>query len=142
MLHEPRGFIGDLQGAVKLMGANTLFAGRHEVSGLKPDMQLDVAALKNGANRHGELALAGATAAQAQSAALYVRNAVKTTTARAMCALRPNDSLKPSNSCGFIVEMGLRQNGHDGFPLRLIISESPRTCQVYNSPPQGGRELK
>src|SRR5260370_14303563 len=133
MRHEPSGLVGDLQGAVKLMGADALFSGRHQVRSLKPDMQPNVAALKDGAHGHGKFALARAAAAHAHTSAFHVRNAIKAATTRAMRTLRPHDCLQPGKGCGFVVKVRCRQNGHDGFPLRLFISRGTRTCQVYNS---------
>jgi hypothetical protein len=49
---------------LKLMRADTLLAGGHEVRSLKPQMQFDLAVLKNGADLHREFALARAAATQ------------------------------------------------------------------------------
>src|SRR5258708_27934894 len=65
----------------------------HQVRGLKPDVQLDVAALKYGAHGHGKFALAGAAAAHAHTDALHIRDAIKTATTGAMRPLRPHDTL-------------------------------------------------
>ena len=46
------------------MRADTLLAGDHEVRSLKPQMQFDLAVLKNGADLHREFALARAAATQ------------------------------------------------------------------------------
>src|SRR5664279_824621 len=122
VFHEPSSLVGHLQSAMKLMSADALFAGRHQVSSLEPDMQLDVAALKDGAHGHSEFAFAGATAAQAHASAFHVSNPVKATTARAMRTLRPHNSLQPRKGGGFVVKVRRGQNGHNGLPLRLTIS--------------------
>src|SRR3954453_17853657 len=93
MLHEPRGFVGNFQWAVKLMGADAFFAGRHQVGGLKPDVKLDVAALKNGADRDRKFTLAGAAAAHAHAGALHIGDAIEAAAARAVRTLRPYDCL-------------------------------------------------
>jgi hypothetical protein len=49
------------------MRADTLLAGGHEVRSLKPQMQFDLAVLKNGADLHHEFALARAAATQAST---------------------------------------------------------------------------
>jgi hypothetical protein len=49
---------------LKVMRADTLLAGDHEVRSLKPQMQFDLAVLKNGADLHREFALARAAATQ------------------------------------------------------------------------------
>ena len=55
MRHEPSGLVGHAKGALKLLAADAFLAGTHKVHGLQPDMQLNLAALKHGANRYREL---------------------------------------------------------------------------------------
>jgi hypothetical protein len=55
MGHEPRGLIGHAQHALKLFRADAFLAGRHQLHGLQPDVQLDLAALEHRPNRYGEL---------------------------------------------------------------------------------------
>ena len=121
MFHKPCRLVSDLQRAVQMVSTDALLAGCHEVRGLKPDAQLDVAALKNGTDRDREFALAGAAAAQAGPAARYVRNAVKAAAAGAMRSLRPYDLLKSRNGRGLIVEVRRGQDGHGGFSLWLTL---------------------
>ena len=83
MLHEPCGLVGDFQRAVQLVGAKALLAARHQMRGLKPLVQLHMAALENGADCGRKFALAGPTTAQTGAAALHWRNAIKAATARA-----------------------------------------------------------
>src|SRR3982750_4149361 len=52
--HKPRRLQGDAQGAVKLVRADALLARHHQEDRLKPEMQLDMAALKDGAHFDGE----------------------------------------------------------------------------------------
>ena len=114
MAHEPRGFEGDAQGPVKLIGANAFLARHHEEYGLQPDVQLDVAGLEDGADLHGKglaagIALVGAYAgAFARQLAATVHNAAM----GAYAALRPYAGLYPV-VCGlFIVEMGGVKDRH------------------------------
>jgi hypothetical protein len=63
------------------------------MSGLKPEVQFDLAVLENGPDLDGEFALAGAAATQTNATALDRRNAIKTTAFRAERPVGPNDSL-------------------------------------------------
>src|SRR3546814_20810118 len=51
---EPRGCIVGAEHALELKGAHALLAGGHELSGQHPLGQLDLAALHDGADSHGE----------------------------------------------------------------------------------------
>src|SRR4051812_21958297 len=51
---KPRGFEGASQSAVKLVAANALLAGAHQVHGLQPMSHGNVAGLEHGADLHGE----------------------------------------------------------------------------------------
>jgi len=138
MLHEPRRLVSDLQSAVQLMRAHTLLAGSQKVRRLKPLVQLDMAALKDRPNRNRKFALARSTAAQSGAAALDRCDAVKTTTARAIDTLRPDDLLKPGDSRFFVVEVRGGKNGHRSNSLTLNI-ESGIVLVKYIIPLTGGR---
>jgi hypothetical protein len=97
---------------VQLMGANSLLAGRHQVSGLKPDVQFNVAILENRPDSHCELALARATAAQTGARTLDSSNAIKPTTAGAMWAFRPHNCFKARNGSGLAMEVWLGKYTH------------------------------
>ena len=58
MRHEPCRLVRDLQGAVQLVGAYAFLRGAHEIDALEPQIQFDVARLKDGAHGDGELAAA------------------------------------------------------------------------------------
>ena len=109
MLHKPCGFVGDLERAMQLVGADAFLAARHQMRGLKPLVQLHMAALEDRSDRDGEFALAWPAAAQSGAAALDRRNPIKAAAARTERPLRPYNCFKPSDRCGFVVEMGLRK---------------------------------
>jgi hypothetical protein len=52
---EPSRFEADPEHPMQLMRAHPLFRGGKQVHRLEPDMQPDLAALHDGADRHGEL---------------------------------------------------------------------------------------
>ena len=64
--HEPRRFVLAVQDAHKLMAADTLLAAAHQINGLQPLVQRNMAGLEHRPDFHGELALAGAAAIQAE----------------------------------------------------------------------------
>ena len=112
MFHEPCGFVLDFQRAVELVSADPFLAGPHQMRGLEPFVQRNMAALENRPDRNGKFALAGAAAPQASATTLYHRNPIKAATARAIGTLRPYNRFEASDGSGFAVEMGLRENGH------------------------------
>jgi hypothetical protein len=116
-----------------LMGADALFAGRHQMRGLKPEVQLNLAVLENRSDLDRKFALAGAAAAQANATALDWSNSVKTTAFRAERPIRPDDSFQSGVGCGLVMEVRCGQNGHNQNPLVPQYLLTYRTCQVYNS---------
>src|SRR5579883_2874537 len=120
VLHEPCGFVSNLQCAMELMRANSFFAGGHQVCGLKPLMQLDMAALENGAYGDGEFPFARSAAAQPSPTTLDHRDAIKAAATRAVRTIGPNDCLKARNRGLFIVEMRLRKQRH-GCPRKPMV---------------------
>ena len=119
MSHEPCGFQGHAQGAVKLIGAYTLLARANQEHRLKPDMQLDVAGLEDGPDLHGErlataIALVGAyTGAVAFQLAYAV---LAGATVRANGSIGPHAGLDKLICCLFIVKVGGAQYRHDVSP--------------------------
>lgn len=87
--HEPSRFIGDADGAVNFVGADAVLARIEHVSGHPPFRERNLAALKNGANSHGELALTvvAIVEAGASGLALHLGNLIGVATA-AMAAER------------------------------------------------------
>jgi len=55
MCHEPSRFVSHPKRAVQLMGAHTLFGGAKEMHSLKPDVQGNLRAFKDCADRNGKL---------------------------------------------------------------------------------------
>ena len=68
--HEPRGLESDAKGAVELVRADALLAARHQVEGLQPEVQRNVALLEDGADGHPELAAAGIALVEAEAGGL------------------------------------------------------------------------
>ena len=81
--HEPSGLEGDAQGSVQLVCADALLGRANKEHRLKPDMQLDVAGLKNGADLDGEwlAALVALVSAYAGALALQLVNSILTCSA-------------------------------------------------------------
>src|SRR3546814_787550 len=94
---EPRGFIVGAEHALELKGAHALLAGGHELSGQHPLGQLDLAALHDGADSHGEglAAFFALMHARTGGLALELGNAVGVgiATVRADGAVRPQQAL-------------------------------------------------
>ena len=55
MAHEPCGLVADVHHPVELMGADAFLAAGHQVEGLQPLVQGDLAALHDGAHRDREI---------------------------------------------------------------------------------------
>src|SRR5579885_149466 len=125
MAHEPRGFQGDAQGAVKLIRANALLAGRDEEDRLQPQAQRDMAGLKDGADLDGKrfpavVALVGADPGAFAGQLAY---ALGRAAMHAKRAVRP-DARFNEGVCGFfVVEVrgGKDGSGHDSSPMAEIL---------------------
>ena len=115
----------DFQDAVKLMAADALLAGHHQVNGLQPLVQRNVAFFKDRANAHSELlaalcALFEAVALDAFRVLLgcFGANASQRIDLAAVAAVRadrtigPDDAFDMRKGCGFVVHVRLGQNGH------------------------------
>jgi len=98
------------------------------VSGLKPQMQFDVAGLENGADRGAELQLALQAALEPRTRRLAANhgNTINATTMRAYGTVRPHDGLKALVGRLLAVEMRLRKDAHD--------SDSNSLSQKLDSP--------
>ena len=117
--HEPSGLEGYAQGPVKLIAADTLPAAAHEMHGLQPEVELDVAGLKGGSDLHGKWLHAVVAFVQPDTggSASQLLDVTERTAVRADRAFRPNASF---------------QEGKGGFlPLEMLGSEdrlSHRSC--------------
>lgn len=138
--HKPRRLVRHAKHTLKLLAANALLAGAHQVHSLKPYIQLDLAALKHRADRYRELlatvlALVKASAMRvAFELVMVLRNG---SAVRANRSIRPANVFKPFAGFGFVFEFGLVQNrfGHDCFPYLWRHYACLRwVCQPYNSP--------
>lgn len=96
MRHEPRSLVRDAEGAVELVRAHALFGRAEKQHGLQPDIQLDLAALENGANRDSELLAAIPALVEAGTMRFALKLVVVANDAamRAHRAVRPLDALK------------------------------------------------
>jgi hypothetical protein len=92
MGHEPCSLVGDTQGAVNLMGADSLFGGTQQVNRQQPLGQANFAALKNSAYGHGELF----TASHALHKAWTMGFALKRIRASYGAAMRAYRAIRPA----------------------------------------------
>ena len=144
MGHEPSGLEGHTKGAVKLLGTDALLGGTHQVDGLQPQVQRDVAGLEDRADANRELGLAIAALFQAVTLNAFRvflaglgANAFKdihvadAATVRADRTLRPKHRLNMGKRCGFVVHVFGGQDRHGGF-LALYKEGKPPSvvCQV------------
>jgi hypothetical protein len=111
---------------MQLVRADALLGGCQQMCRLEPLMQLHMAALKDGADRDGKFAFAGATAPQPGATALDQSDAVKAATARAKRSLRPYNHLQPGDCSRFVMEMRRGKNAHG-------LSRIPLTRNIESS---------
>ncbi len=103
---------------MKLMRADALFAGRHQVDRLKHLVQRNVRALKNRADLDRKLLAAIATFTEAKARfAKIVMLAAHRAAMRANRTLGPKHAFQMLEGFGFIVKVGLRKDGHWLSPL-------------------------
>lgn len=117
--HEPRGLVCYLKNAVKLVAADALFAGHHQVDSLQPLEHFDVAFLKDRTLADGELLAALAALPQAvtlfalgvlfaglRADALKLVGAIDHAAMRADRAVRPQNAFDVRKRCGFVMHVG------------------------------------
>jgi len=113
---KPRGLVGDLQHAVQLVGGNALLAARQQVDRLQHLVQRDMRGLENRSNLHGERLPALATLLQPKPGRLALQFVdafgVSIAAVGANRTIRPKHAFQIRESGGFIVKVGLGQNGH------------------------------
>ncbi len=102
---------------MQLVSADPLFAAGHQIDGLQHQVERDAAMLENGADLHGELALAMTALLEAHANALRrvgldVRDAVNGSTMRARRAFGPDHAFEIIESRRFIVKVGGRKDRH------------------------------
>lgn len=102
--HEPSRFVGDAENAMDLVAAHALLAAAKKVSGLKPEMELDVAGLEHRLDRGRKLLLAVAAATKADPTTLHKCNPIQAAAMRTDGAFRPNQAFKLGISGGFVVK--------------------------------------
>lgn len=125
MTQEPRGFHAAIKHPLNLAGADAFLAGAHQMDDLQPQMQRQVAGLKNGPHTHGERLLAAVTLAKAWTGGLAVQAADAITGA----AKRANGTVGPemrfdvfeSSGFGFELGGGKDRGGHGGISYGQIV---------------------
>jgi hypothetical protein len=108
MPEEPRGFHATLEGALKLAGADTFFAGAHQVNRLEPHAQWHVARFHDGAHLDGERLAAGVALAETRAGAFALQSADVfrgCAAVRAYWTIRPEPRFNESVSRFLAVEM-------------------------------------
>lgn len=110
--HEPCGFVGNAERAVQLVRAHALLGRAEKQHGLQPNIQLDLAALKDGAHRNSELLAAITALPQARTVGLAIKLVMLAYDAamRAYRAARPLDALKVFARLVGVLEVGLIQS--------------------------------
>ena len=113
MREEPRRLVLNLKHAMQLVRANALLGRAKKMNGLQALMQRDVSAFENRADLHGELFAAIRAFAETDARLAKVVMLSRSGAAmRANRAVRPQDTLQMGEGLGFVVEVGLRENGH------------------------------
>jgi hypothetical protein len=111
----PSGLQSAAEHPVKLTGADAFLAGAKQVDGLKPQVQLQVAILKNGADPHRKGLPAGIALAEAGAGRLAVQpsdlGTICVPTMRARRAVRPKLGFDVLKRGVLIVEAVIGQNG-------------------------------
>ncbi len=112
--HKPSAFDRNTKHASKLIAADTLLAGTHEEGSLQPNVQLDMAGLEHGADRHAALLSAGVALVEAGARCITAHplHALHSAAMRAHRAMRPNDAFQLGVSGGFILEVGGVKDAH------------------------------
>ena len=102
--HEPSGLQADVEGPLKLAGADALLAAAQKVDGLKPHPHRDVACLEHGAHFDGERLAAGVALVEADPGGLaaHLADALVALAVVAHRTVRPDAGLDPCIS-GFLV---------------------------------------
>ena len=130
MSKEPSGLHADTQGALKLAGANTLFAGTHEVDSLEPEMQREMAGFEDGPDPHRKGLPAGVALAQANAGRLPLQPAdmlLSRSAEGADSAIGPKVGFDVREGGVFVMEMRL---GKDGRHDKISLCRPHWVCQV------------
>ena len=104
---------------MKLVAADALLAGAHQVDRLQPQVHGNVAGLKDGADLDGE-GLAAAVALVSTDAgrfAAHLAGALRFAAVRASPTVRPDARLDIGIRGFFIVKLGAGQDGHGAYFL-------------------------
>jgi len=109
----PRGFHAAIEHPLDLTGGDAFLAGAYEVDNLQPQVQRQVAILKDGADPHRELALAGVALVQAGAGRLAIQSAYprRLATMRADRAIRPKRRLDVGKSAFLGLKLRGGKNG-------------------------------
>src|ERR1700726_456575 len=109
MAHEPRRFQRHAQDAMKLVRANALFAGRHQVDCLKPETKRDMAGLEHRSDRGAERlpALIAFVNANPGALALQLADSIHSAAVGAYRAVGPDALFDVGISGVFVVKVFL-----------------------------------
>lgn len=123
MAHKPCGFQGHAQGAMQLVRADSLLAGRQQIDRLQPQAQRDMALLEDGADLDVELlpALVALVKADAGRLALHLGYTFLLTAMRADRTIRPDAGFNPGVGGFFVLQVLLRKQGHGLSPCPSYI---------------------
>lgn len=108
--HEPRGFVSHSEGAVQLVAAHPFLRRAKEMHGLKPDVEGDLGAFKDSADRNSKLLAAVFAFPKALAVRLAVKLVMLLAHAAAMRAyrpIRPLDALKVFAGFNGVLEVRL-----------------------------------
>ena len=119
MRQEPSGFVRDAQGAMELMRADALLAGRHQEESLKPDVQLDMAAFHDALGSHAEVLAAFPGAAAIDAGLLGREGTHSRATVRANALSSPAQGFKVLAGSFDGLEMGRVELRHGAKSLEL-----------------------
>ena len=121
MAEEPCGFHAPAEGALKLATAEMPFLlAAKQINGLKPNVQLDMAGLKNGPHADGEGLAAGVALVQADAGCFAFEGSaiVHDPAVRADAPERPQPSFDVGEGGFFTMEMIGGKSGLHGVFLR------------------------
>ncbi len=105
--HEPSGFQGDAQGAVKLVAADAFLAAANQVNGLQPQLHFNMARLKDSAHLHGKRLAAGIALVKANASGItaHFAHALIALAVKAYRAMRPQLAFNERVSGFFILKV-------------------------------------
>jgi len=113
---EPSGLQGHAENSAELVSAHSFFGRAQQVHRLQPDMQLDVAGLKDGSNLHGEGLAASVAFVNTDAGAIAFQRsrAIQNAAMRAWAPVCPQTRFDEPIGGFFAMEMCGRTDGRHG----------------------------